>query len=80
VREKSELVCVDWNKTEGHLLLYGSQSGFYVLKDLRKLKDDLLREQLSHVPVRKVAFHPTDPAVYGVGSDMIYFYHVRPPY
>lgn len=38
MREKSDLICVDWNKSDPNYLLYGSQSGFYVLKDLRKVR------------------------------------------
>ena len=78
VTEISPLVALDWSLKNPDYIVFGTETGQWVVKDRRKLAVDLRRETVGKdIPVRKVGFSPHDgPEVLAVGADNLYFFQL----
>lgn len=79
LEEDSPLISLDWSHTDQNYLAYGSETGEWILKDIRMFESTLRREVYGKdCPVRKIAFAPyEDSSVLGIGADHLYFYNVQ---
>jgi len=79
--EASPLISLDRCLHDNNYLIYGSENGYFVLKDLRNFSADLRRENLGpNIAVRKVGFSyhkQTSARMIAVGAQSLCFYKVR---
>ena len=79
VKEESPLISLDWCQTNSNYIVYGSETGDWVLKDIRNIDGDVRRESMGKsVHVRKVGFSSHNDSRYiAIGGDSLNYYKVE---